>query len=1169
MTTLRFFSLLISALALSVIPSALPSPAKSNRLDINDQEMLSPAPQIKQANAGDAGHYQLVVQAVEADEITNAEVTDNEPPEAIQTQLLNLAARIRAIEEPLLEGVRLFQDDQYERSAQTFQSANGIIRSLIDEIHQLRLQVESSDDIEANQIEITLRRISDLESGLNRLDGVTLFFNDFVSWALEVNQITELFQSGIDDFNGEQYQSALTKFESSGERLDASLLTLRSLESDLQALSEDESLATLGRSVDFQQATDLLLIIQTLIPIAANLTDLTIGIEQVEQTFTAGQQRYNFGDFEGAVGLWQSAQSQVSPLLVSINAVGQDLQILQQDFEGLDSEVRTQLPDIDQYTADIEVMQGTAGLIAEQIEIIQPLIGGIESYFNNDFREAENPFQDALEIFERSGNTSGEAFTLRGLGVIYTWLGDYQQAVSSLSSSLELYEELEDLEEQIYSLEALGSAYTLLGQSAKGAELFNQGLDLAINLEDDDLEATMLGNLGISQIYLDNPQQAIAPLSEALEIFRQGNNIVRQANALEYLGLAHLKIGQYQQSITLNQQSIELKQPLRDRFGIARSLLNIGDAHAGLADYEQAIESYYTALVLFQEIEVPLGEGEVLGKIGQALLNLDKPELAIVFLKHSVEVRESIRGNTRELPLDVQLTFVETFEADYRTLADLLLQQDRILEAQQVLDLLKVQELNNYLRGVRGGESTFTILRPEQVILERYDELQNTAIEIGQELAQLRQIEATQRSPEQTQRIDQLVMLQQEINAQFNAFLDSEDIQGLLDQLSRTAQRQNLNLEDLSALQDDLGQLNAAILYPLILEDRLELVITTPNSPPLRRTVEIDRSDLNRAISDFRQALRSPSRNAETPAQILYDWLIRPLEADLQQAGVDTIIYAPDGQLRYVPLAALHDGDQWLIQRYQVNNITARSLQDLETQPTAAVDVLAAAFADNTVNYAIEVDGETQNFPGLPFAGREVELLASTVPMATPLIDEQFSLAAVRPQMNDHSIVHFATHAAFVPGEPESSFIVFGNGDTPTLADIKDWNLSNVDLVVLSACETGLGGAFGNGEEILGLGYQFQRAGARAVVASLWKVSDGGTQVLMNAFYTALDRGMGKAEALQWAQTALINGDETVLSGERAGIAIRLEDGRNATEASNALSHPYYWAPFVLIGNGL
>jgi CHAT domain-containing protein len=263
----------------------------------------------------------------------------------------------------------------------------------------------------------------------------------------------------------------------------------------------------------------------------------------------------------------------------------------------------------------------------------------------------------------------------------------------------------------------------------------------------------------------------------------------------------------------------------------------------------------------------------------------------------------------------------------------------------------------------------------------------------------------------------------------------------------------------------------------------------------------------------------------------------------------------------------LHDGEQWLVQRFGIYNITSAALDDLDSQRQNQLRVLAGAFSQG--QYSFRVGSRQFELAGLPFAGVEVENLAVTVPQTTKLIDEAFSPEAFVPKMQDYNVVHLATHAAFVPGKPEDSFILFGNGDRVTLRDVESWNLPGVDLVVLSACETGVGGEFGTGEEILGFGYLMQQAGAKAVMASLWSVDDGGTQVLMNAFYRGLQGShLTKAEALRQAQLALIAGDEGVL-GEQRGIAVVQPREGKSRGVGNRLSHPYYWAPFILIGNGL
>lgn len=484
-----------------------------------------------------------------------------------------------------------------------------------------------------------------------------------------------------------------------------------------------------------------------------------------------------------------------------------------------------------------------------------------------------------------------------------------------------------------------------------------------------------------------------------------------------------------------------------------------------------------------------------------------------------------------------------------------------------MLDLLKVQEIEDYLRNVRGSDNTATGIaeRPqEQQIRQGMTTEIDQAIALGKELAQLESIPVTKRTPAQTQRIIALRKTQQEIAKQFNAFLESPKVREWIGQLQQTTQGQGFNLESsATALQDNLKKLqqDAAIIYPLVLSDRLELILVTPYAPPLRRTVAVKQAELNRAIAEFRSALPKRTPGVKVPAQQLYNWLIKPLENDLAQAKTKTIIYAPDGQLRYIPLAALYDGQQWLVERFSINNITAVSLTDLNTKPQNQLNVLAAAFTQG--NYSFEVGTRRFKFSGLPFAGVEVENLALTVPRTKKLLDEQFNQDIVL-QMNDYSVVHLATHAAFTNGQPEESFILFGNGDRATLRDIQNWRLPNVDLVVLSACETGLGDRLGDGREILGFGYQMQQTGARAAIASLWSVDDGGTQALMNAFYTKIAQGkITKAEALRQAQIALITGNYATI-GQQRGINDNL-----SPQVRHHLSHPFYWAPFILIGNGL
>jgi CHAT domain-containing protein/Tfp pilus assembly protein PilF len=796
-------------------------------------------------------------------------------------------------------------------------------------------------------------------------------------------------------------------------------------------------------------------------------------------------------------------------------------------------------------------------------------------YYLGQYPKAMDFYQQALVIFREIGNRFDEGRIFNNLGLIYRNLGEYSKALELFQQALAIHKHIGDKAAEGTSIRNLGLVYRNLGQYPKALDFFEQALAIHKQIGNKGMQGTTLSNIGA--VYWDLGQYA-----KALEFFQQAFAIrseigdrAGEGETLNNIGAVYEKLGQYPKAMDFYQHALAISREIGDKPGEGGTFNNIGAVYEKLGQYSKALEFFQQALAIAKQINDKVGEGTILNNIGFLLNAQNQPELAIVFFKQSINVTEGIRKDLRVLPKEQQQSYTETVADTYRTLADLLLKQDRVLEAQRVLDLLKVQELDDYLRNVRGNNNTaqgLPNLPLEQQTWTSYQAILDKAIEIGTELTQLRQIKPDNRTAEQEQRIAQLVNAQEKIVKDFNNFTESPEVSALVQQLNPKARKADLvnNLDELIGLQDNLRNLQqkAVLLYPLILDDRIELILTTPDSPPIRRTVQVPKKQLNETIAAFRSALLNLASDAKTPAQQLYNWLIKPLETDLKAADAKTIIYAPDAQLRYIPLAALHDGQQWLVQRYRINNITAASLTDLNTKPQPQMQVLAGAFA--TGRYSFTVGGQSFDFSGLPFAGTEVENLAKTVPTTTKFIDRAFTPQVTVPNMDDYTIVHLATHAAFVVGTPDDSFILFGNGERITLRDIQTWSLKNVDLVVLSACETGLGGKLGNGEEILGLGYQMQRAGARAAIASLWTVDDGGTQALMNTFYANLKQGnITKAEALRQAQISLITGDSKALGKDRGLVVVEPNPTNPSPRVANRLSHPYYWAPFILIGNGL
>ncbi|MBE9138016.1 tetratricopeptide repeat protein [Nodosilinea sp. LEGE 07088] len=803
-------------------------------------------------------------------------------------------------------------------------------------------------------------------------------------------------------------------------------------------------------------------------------------------------------------------------------------------------------------------------------------LNNIGLVYNNlgQYEQALDYSMDALAIFQAIGNRTGESKTLNNIGLVYNNQSQYEQALDYYMNALTILQDIGDRAGEGLTLNNIGGVYDSLGQYEQALGYYTDALAIVQDIGARTSEGSTLNSIGV--VYNDQGQyeQALSYHTNALAIAQDIGDRASEGTTLNNIGAVYRNLGQYEQALGYYTDALAIRQAIGDRAGEGATLNNLGGVYQNLEQYEQALGYYTDALAIAQAIGDRAVEGVILNNLGFTLEAMAEPELAIAFFKQSVNRWEDIRGDIRGLTTEQQQSFTETVAHTYRRLADLLLQADRVLEAQRVLDLLQVQELDDYLQDVQRTAQTQTgvPLRPEeQAALERFAANQDRIVALGSELRELEAIATTERTAEQTARIRELRQLQQDARLAFEQFFNSPEIQAIVAQLRTTTGAANLELGELNALQDNLKALsqNTVALYPLILDDRLELVVVTANAPPVSRTVNVGREELNRAIAEFRSALGSPNRDAVAPAQQLYDWLIRPIEADLAQADAEVVLYAPDGQLRYIPLAALHDGNQWLAQRLQVNNIVAASLTDLSNQPFAGgLTVLAAAFTEG--QYDIPTSTRTLSFGGLTYAGREVENIARLVPQTDQRLNKAFDQALVL-EMNDFKVVHLATHASFNPGPPQDSFILFGDGSHVTLDQVRRWNFPDVDLVVLSACETAVGDVpLGNGAEILGLGYLMEQAGAEAAIASLWAVSDGGTQVLMDAFYANLNQGMSKTEALQQAQMALIEGDFTA-SGVDRGASIDIvstQTGLPLTVA-DSLTHPYYWAPFILIGNGL
>ncbi|MEO1144066.1 MAG: tetratricopeptide repeat protein [Cyanobacteria bacterium J06638_22] len=791
------------------------------------------------------------------------------------------------------------------------------------------------------------------------------------------------------------------------------------------------------------------------------------------------------------------------------------------------------------------------------------------------YQQALRNYWQSLAITREVGNRRVEGASLHNIGLAYEHLGDYELALDFYQQSLAIRQEIGDRQGEGITLTGIGVVYGKLGSFEQSLRYFQEGLSTSQEIGDRRMEGIALNNIGA--IYSNQEQygQALITYQQSLAIRQDIGDRRGEGTTLNNMGTVYDHLGQYENALDVYQQSLLIFQTIGDRSGEGNALNNIGTVYRKLRNHEQALATYQQSLVISQEIGDRAGEAVTLNNIGFVLEEMEETELAIVFFKQSVNQWETIRDDIRGLDTELQESFTDRVSVSYRRLADLLLQANRIPEAQRVLDLLRVQELDEYLQDVRSTtqtESGVDYWQIEEDLLALYQQVLADAVELQQlqEKAQTQGFDTL--SIAEQQRLSELQAQSGDVQELFFAFRDRSEVDQAIRLIRESTQGQNLELDSYAQLQDELRAMpqRTVVLYPLILDDRLELVLVFPDAPPLRFPVAVTGAELNTTIIEFGQALTRPGSDIEPLAQQLYTWLIEPMEATLEQQRIEAIIYSPDGALRYIPLAALHDGENYLIQRFSLSHITADSLTDLTDAPRENQRLLAAACAECAFSFTVA--DSPYRFSDLPYTETEVTNLAAQFPNTSILLNQAFTLNDLQNRLGSYGIIHLATHAAFVTNAPQESFIVLGSGERISLQDIRRrWNLSHVGLVVLSACETAVGSTeLGNGIEFLGLGYQLQSSGAQSVIASLWQINDGGTQVLMDAFYTALNNGYSKSAALQRAQIALITSNEVVLAGER-GADYEITDLRTGQPLSQSgdLAHPYYWAPFVLIGNGL
>lgn len=544
--------------------------------------------------------------------------------------------------------------------------------------------------------------------------------------------------------------------------------------------------------------------------------------------------------------------------------------------------------------------------------------------------------------------------------------------------------------------------------------------------------------------------------------------------------------------------------------------------------------------------------------LARAFAMKGQPERAIFFGKMAVNAQQEIRAtNTVTGSQDMAASQAE-WRRLYQTLADLLIAQGRISEAQAVLNMEKEEEVFEFLRrdGGDGLSQTRAILTAaEQDEAAALDALSQMPVAAERELRTIMaRIEAGTATEAEE---DQAFLLQDALQAAADRF--DADVAAFLAAVPEAARPAlEVQFDAVGSYQAVLETLDrpAAILQVAALETGVHLFLTLPGVT-LHRQVPVARPDLARQVLETLQALEAVSPEAEAHLRGLYRVLFAPVAADLEQAGTEVVMLNLDGFLRYVPFAALHDGEGFLIERYGLAIYTPA----VPTQFAAAPrDPAAAAGFGVTVAHP--------GFSPLPGVRAELDAIFGAVLSGETALDAGFDERALRRSLlRRPAILHIASHFNLVPGREDDSFLLLGDGSHLPLSEIRTnraLRFQGVDLLTLSACQTARGG---DGSEIDGFAATAQLNGAGAVLASLWPVSDAATPALMQDFYAGMiGEGLDKAEALRRAQVAMLRGEAGGGGGGPARAAVPLEA---PAAAPVGFAHPYYWSAFVLMGNWL
>lgn len=807
----------------------------------------------------------------------------------------------------------------------------------------------------------------------------------------------------------------------------------------------------------------------------------------------------------------------------------------------------------------------------------------------------------AIQLLPHSpGNHAELGHLLTEKAQAYSRIGQHRQAIALLctkettidseisfedcqsGSALQIAITSADTVAQVAALGSLGEAYRLSGEPEKASRYLTSGLDLVRTFDRIDLESALLNGLGSAEADMAEVNYRLA-----VEAIERGDSANAALKAAE---------GHNEDAIARFQQSYVLSQSLSQSSTVdqLRSLLSLIPAYIRAENWSAAQQHQRLAIDILKQTPNTQNKAFAAIKLASFVEAIDTrtalsppPTTPLDFtterqvaslLNQAIEIAESIESYRAKSFALGRLGHLDERagrhgEALSKTqAARLAAENDLVAADSQYLWAWQTGRILKHLGSLESAESAYqeAIRLLEQVrssILSANRDLQfdfRDAVEpVYRQYAAL-----------SLKSVPSKLTLRK--GDRGNAFEKLDLTLSALDQL-QIAELQSYFASDCVIEPIDIridkanNQKTTAIISTAILDiDRIGLspeksskkqlavIASFPNGGKKTAYSQVEITELAETIRSFRrnmelgrQAIVGYESYDPAPSEQIYRWLIEPFEDDLKGNAIDTLVFSNDGLLRSVPMAALYDGNQYLVERFAIATTPSLTLTDpQQVERPAALNVLLMG-----VSKASNVRG--REFDELKGVAEEIKAIAQKFPNSKTLLNEDFSSAALRQEIaeKDYRILHMATHGTFEPN-PTNSFVVMGakedesefnesltiRGLDELIRSASGPNREPIELLTLTACDT----AIGDNRATLGLAGIAVRAGVRSAIASLWSVSDSYTATLISQFYDGLQvSSQSKAQALQAAQIAMIH-----------------------SEDENA-QHPYRWAPFVLIGNWL